>query len=128
MIIIGHSGWILLEASRSGESSIFPFKTPSLNNPSRRYEIATKHDCITAPSLLSEAHLSVRPYLAYSSELLRERINQMVEKNSGTWYFDLGKRQGMTAEKRNRITVGGRAKDNFRARYARRDTLDCLVA
>jgi hypothetical protein len=45
-------------------------------------------------------------------------MNQMVEKNSGTWYLDLRKQQGMAVEERNKITVGGGARENFRARYA----------
>lgn len=44
----------------------------------------------------------------------------MVVDKEGTWYFDLGKRQGMTDGERNRIRVGGDAKNNFRARYVPR--------
>ncbi|GHJ84047.1 hypothetical protein NliqN6_0449 [Naganishia liquefaciens] len=79
------------------------------------YEFASKRSCITAPSLLSEAHLSVRPYLAYKPSLLRQRMDELVEKNKGTWYFDLGKRQGLGSDRRNKIQIGGGAVGDFRA-------------
>ncbi|KAJ9104003.1 hypothetical protein QFC21_002466 [Naganishia friedmannii] len=80
----------------------------------RWYNFAKEHKCITAPSLLSGAHLSVKPYLAYDPDLLRRRMNQMIDKNSGTWYFDLGKTQGLSDMVKDMIRIGGGAKGDFR--------------
>jgi hypothetical protein len=43
-------------------------------------------------------------------------MNEIIEKNKGTWYFDLGKRRGMGVDKRNKIRRGGGAADDFRVR------------
>lgn len=58
----------------------------------------------------------MKPYLAYDPDLLRRRMKQMIDKNSGTWYFDLGKTQGLSEMDKDVIKIGGGAKGDFRAR------------